>query len=71
MKVTYMERIENKLALVRDKFCTCGEHEYQIIEQLEPQTEFKWSVRCPYCGRETGQYSLKQGAVAAWRAFKD
>lgn len=67
MKVTYMERLSNHVALNRNKFCpNCGEHQYIVVEQLEPETEWKWSIRCPACGFETGQHSIKQGAMSAW-----
>ena len=66
MKITYVERITTKTAWNRNKMCTCGEREYQIVEQLEPETHSPWSIRCPFCGRETPQYSIKEGAMAVW-----
>lgn len=67
MKVTYLERVERKIALNRNKYCSCGEHEYEIVEQLEPNTEVKWSIRCPYCGRETPQTCSKTTAMHLWK----
>lgn len=66
MKVTYVERIINKLAFNSKKYCRCGSHEYQIVEQLEPETPCKWSVRCAQCDLSTWQFPIKEAAIAAW-----
>lgn len=66
MKVTYLERVERKIALNRNKYCACGEHEIEIVEQLEPQVINKWSIRCPYCGRETDKAISKAIAMSIW-----
>ena len=66
MKVTYVEKIENKTAFNRNKYCACGSHEYQIVEQLEPETDRPWTVRCPVCGRVTWPYVIKEAAMGAW-----
>lgn len=71
MKAIFVEKIENHIAFDRNKYCPmCGEHQFDIVEQLEPPTEFPWSVRCPACQCETGQYSIKDGAIAAWKTFR-
>ncbi len=67
MKKVYVEQKRTHVALSRNKFCTCcGEHEYTVVEQLEPLNLFPWSVRCEVCGYETHQYSIKRGAMKAW-----
>ena len=71
MKVIYIERIRHKTALDRNKFCTCGEHGYDLVEQLEPKTEQKWSIRCPYCGRETCQTIYKEDAMFMWKYWSE
>ena len=67
MKVTYVEKVITKLAFNRKKYCPCGSHEYQIVEQLEPEDHYKWSVRCAQCGLSTWQFPLKEAAIAAWK----
>lgn len=71
MKVTYIEKVEDKIAFRPQYFCTCGAHGYQIVEQLQPQTEYRWSARCSDCGRETPQYLLRKTAKLAWRYRKN
>lgn len=68
MKVTYLERLENRLALSRNMFCPyCGAHEYTIVEQLEPATIFPWMIRCPQCEYEIPACENKQDAILYWR----
>jgi len=69
MKVTYIEELENKTALDRNKYCICGQHEYQIVKQLKPVTAIPWSIRCPYCSNETKQYSILDGAIREWKTM--
>ncbi len=68
MKVTYLERVEDHTAINRKMYCgECGEHGYQIVEQLKPFTERRWSCRCPVCGNETLQHPTRKKAVKAWQ----
>ena len=68
MNKVYTEIYQTKMALNRKKFCPqCGEHQYTIVEQIEPITPFPWSVRCRMCGYETDQCAIKKGALALWR----
>lgn len=68
MKVTYLERVEDRTAINRKMYCgECGEHGYQVVEQLEPYTITPWSCRCPVCGNETLQYPTRKKAVKAWQ----
>ena len=68
MKVTYIEQIENYTAYDRRMICAnCGSHEFEIVELVEPQTLWKWFIRCPQCGHE-GHYSVSRAAAkTAWR----
>lgn len=74
MKVTYIERLQTKIALNRKKYCPqCGNHEYTVVELLEPRymdenkAEPIWTVRCLECGYETKPYWLKGNAIRAWK----
>ena len=68
MKVTYLERIENHMAWNSKMFCfSCGAHEYDIVEQLEPKTTTPWSVRCPQCGASSEQWVAKNLAIIDWQ----
>lgn len=68
MKVTYLERIDNHTALDRKKFCfNCGAHEYDVVEQLEPQNPTPWFVRCPQCGAEGPESPARDIAIARWK----
>ena len=68
MKVTYLERIEYKLAWRRDMYCPkCGDHEYAVVEQLEPSTDTPWTVRCPMCEYETYASPTREVAIARWK----
>ena len=68
MKVTYMERIERRTAFSRKMYCgQCGEHEYEIVEQLEPQTFTPWTVRCPNCGHTSYESPAREIAIARWK----
>ena len=66
MKVDVIERRTYRTAYDRRKFCTCGEHEFVVVEQLEPYTHFKWRIECPYCGRETNTHMYKHLAIREW-----
>ena len=68
MKVIYEERRQEKMALNRKKYCTCGEHGYTIVEQIYPTTPVKWRVECPDCGRETNAHTFKWLAIQEWMA---
>ena len=67
MKVTYVERIENRTAFSRKMYCKCGSHEYEVVEQLEPETIERWYVRCPQCGREGYGGPTREIAIARWK----
>lgn len=68
MKALYIERIENHLALDWHKFCAkCGAHEYDVVEQVYPETFWKWYVKCPQCGHETAPSSSKKIAIDNWK----
>ena len=68
MKVTYMERIENRTALSRKMYCPgCGGHEYDIVEQLEPATCTPWKIRCSQCGYEGFEAPARDIAIARWK----
>lgn len=68
MKVTYMERIENRNAWSRKMYCgNCGAHEYTVVEQLEPYTKTPWKVRCPQCGYEGYEAPARDIAIARWK----
>ena len=68
MKVTYLERIENHIALNSKMFCSkCGAHEYDIVEQLEPEPKGLWFVRCPQCEFESPKTPNKKCAIAWWK----
>ena len=68
MKVTYLERIENRTAYSRKMFCPeCGGHEYEVIEQLEPFTDNKWYIRCPQCGYDSYQSPTRAVAIGRWK----
>lgn len=68
MKVTYMERIENRTAFSRKMYCSaCGSHEYEVVEQLEPYTPTPWRIRCPQCGVEGYESLTRDIAVARWK----
>lgn len=71
MKMTFIEKVNHKTAFNRNKYCTCGEHGYTIVEQLKPYTDTPWSIRCVYCGRETYQTASKKTAMALWRSVKE
>ena len=67
MKKTFVEQMQTHMAWNRNKYCpSCGEHEFTVVEQIEPFTLFPWSIRCLACGYETGQYSVKEGAMSVW-----
>jgi len=68
MKVTFKEEIENKWAYNPKKYCTCGAHEFDIVQQLSPLIDLPWSVRCPQCGLSTKQYMDKKSAMLAWES---
>lgn len=68
MKVTYLERIERRLAYSRKMYCgSCGGHEYEIVEQLEPYTPTPWRVRCMQCGAEGYEAPARDIAIARWK----
>lgn len=68
MRVTYRESIEEHKAHRESMMCAlCHHNVYQVVEQLDPKAVYKWSVRCPNCGHETGQYEDRGYALAAWR----
>lgn len=67
MKVTYLERIENRTAFSRHMYCRCGSHDYDIVEQLEPETETPWFLRCCECGFESYASPARDIAIARWK----
>lgn len=68
MKVTYMEAIENHMAWRAKNYCpACGAHEYDIVEQLEPEVENRWFIRCPQCGVESLMSPSREIALARWQ----
>ena len=68
MKMTYIERIERKTAISRKMYCAyCGGHEYEIVEQVEPETDLKWFVRCPACGAEGYAAPARDIAIGRWK----
>ena len=68
MKVTFVEKIENRTAFSRKMYCPgCGAHEYEIVEQLEPANFTPWFVRCPQCGYEGYESPTRDIAVARWK----
>ena len=68
MKVTYLEKIERRTAFSRKMYCpSCGGHEYEIVEQLEPQTPTPWIVRCPNCGNTSYESPARVIAIARWK----
>lgn len=68
MKVTYVERIETRTAFSRKMYCpSCGGHEYEIVEQLEPTTDHPWMIRCAQCGAEGFSSPEKDIAIARWK----
>ena len=66
MKVTYVEEVESKVALKRDRYCICGQHGYDIVRQIEPATNWPWTIRCPDCGEETDSHTSKKLALLEW-----
>lgn len=66
MKLTYVEEVENKVALNRNRFCICGQHGYDIVRQIEPATDCPWTIRCPDCGAETNVHTSKALALFEW-----
>ena len=68
MKVTYMERIERRTAFSRKMYCpSCGGHEYEIVEQLEPVVVDKWFIRCAQCEYEGPESPDRSIAIARWK----
>ena len=68
MKVTYLERIENRTAFSRKMYCpSCGGHEYIVVEQLQPESVMPWYVRCPQCGYESYLSPARDIAIARWK----
>lgn len=68
MKVTYMERLEERMAWSRKMYCpNCGGHEYTVIEQLEPKSATPWTVRCPQCYYETLTSPTRDLAIVRWK----
>lgn len=68
MKVTYVERIERRLAWSGKMYCpACGAHEYEVVEQLEPKKSTPWFVRCPQCGAEGFESPTRDVAIARWK----
>lgn len=68
MKVTYLEELENHMAWSGQMYCpSCGAHEYTIVEQLEPETETRWTIRCPQCGYECEPAPARDIAFAEWK----
>lgn len=71
MKVTYLERIERRTAFSRKMYCpSCGGHEYEIVEQLEPECpDMAWYVRCSQCGAEGFGGPTRKIAIARWKQY--
>lgn len=68
MKVTYIERIERRTAYSRKMYCpSCGGHEYEIVEQLEPFAYNPWFIRCSQCGAEGTESPTRDIAMARWK----
>lgn len=68
MKVTYTERIENRTAFSRNMYCSsCGGHDYDIVEQLSPETQSPWYIRCCQCGAEGPASPVREVAIARWK----
>ena len=68
MKITYTEQIENRTAFSRKMYCSkCGSHEYEVVEQLEPQTLTPWYVRCAQCDCEAFPAPARDIAIARWK----
>ena len=68
MKVTYVERSENRTAFSRKMYCPkCGGHEYDIVEQLEPVVPNPWYIRCSQCGYEGYSMPTRDMAITQWK----
>ena len=68
MKVTYVEEVESKTALDRDKYCpNCGSHGYIIHHQLEPETSNCWWIECEDCGYESEPAPTRKLTIARWK----
>ena len=73
MKVTYIERIERRTAFSRKMYCgQCGEHEYEIVEQLEPKApepfpSTLWFIQCANCGHATPTLLSRKSAIQWWK----
>ena len=66
MKITYIEQYTALSPFIHSHFCACGNHSPRLVEQIEPQTDYKWRVECPECGRETAMYTVAAAAKKAW-----
>lgn len=78
MKVTYLERIEEKIAFSRKMYCpSCGSHSYEIVRSNKiEQTKYgqyintdttEWFVRCQDCGTESPASPSREIAIARWK----
>ena len=67
MKVEFVDRIESRTALNRHMFCPkCGSHGYLVVEQLEPETDMPWQIRCEQCGYDGPEAPTRTTAIKAW-----
>ena len=68
MKVTYVDELEYKTALDRNKYCPkCGSHMLIIHHQLEPVIRSPWWVECEQCGHESFPSPARDIAIARWK----
>ena len=67
MVVTYLERIEKRTAFNRKMYCSCGSHEYEVVEILEPMELDNWFVRCSECGKEGTAGPSRELAIMGWK----
>ena len=71
MKVTYIEELEYKTALDRNKYCpNCGSHMYIIHHQLKPETSSAWWLECESCGFESFASPSRDIAITRWKQRK-
>lgn len=68
MKVTYVEQIEQKFTLSKKMCCAaCGSHRYEIVKQLQPESQLPWKIRCSHCGIEGFDSPTQDIAIERWK----
>jgi len=70
MKVTYLERVESRMAFSRKKYCpVCGGHEYKVIEVLEPALDEPWYIQCAQCEYTGESAPTRDIAMMRWETL--